>query len=222
MAAEIHHKGWDWTRVEETAWTDASDEFLPTALRWAKQYHTAIDIGAGKGRHALLLDRLGLSVLAVDLSPSGIDVIRRKNEEAGGRVEAMQADMTALPAADGAFDCAICFHAVYHTDYPGLQKALAEIRRVLKPGGEAYITFNAKDNPSFARGMPEDGHTIYKTGGLEDGIPHTYVDLEDIRALLHGFVIINAQKFEEFVHHESPRRGVHYHVLVRKAGGNAE
>ncbi len=216
MAADIHHKGWDWTQVKETAWTEVSDEFLPTALRWARQYRSMIDIGAGKGRHALFMNGMGMDVLAVDLSPSGIDVIRMKNEQAGGSVKAVTADMTALPADDAAFDCAVCFHAVYHTDWQGLCRALAEIRRVLKPNGEVYLTFNAKDNPSFTRGVPVDGHTIYKTGGLEDGIPHTYVDIDDIRTLMDGFAIVNAQKIEGFVHHEKPTYGVHYYVLARK------
>lgn len=52
--------------------------------------------------------------------------------------------MTSLPYEDGKFDCVVCFHTIYHTDYSGMKNAISEIRRVLSDKGEAYITFNSK------------------------------------------------------------------------------
>ena len=60
---------------------------------------------------------------------------------------------------------------IYHSDYEGVKKALSEIHRVLKPGGEAYITFNAKDNPKFHVEFTTDGYTMIPQDGLEQGIP---------------------------------------------------
>ena len=216
MKKEIEHRGWDWTKVQEVAWTEAAPEFLPVALDWAQWYRTVIDIGAGRGRHALFLNRLGLDALAVDLSESAVDSIRARSAELGQSVTAVVGDMTALPAGDEAFDCAVVFHTIYHTGYRGVKAALDEIRRVLKPGGEVYLTFNAKDNPSFTRGIPVDEYTIYKEGGLEDHVPHTYLDMEDIETLMRAFVIIRAQKIQELTHNEKPVGGVHYFVRARK------
>lgn len=216
MAEEITHRGWDWTRVEASAWNEVAPEFLPVALRWAKRCKTMLDIGAGRGRNALFMAGLGLRVTAVDLSQSGIGQLLSAAAAAGHRVDAQAADMTALPFHDAAFDCAVCFHVLYHTDFRGMQKAVAELRRVLRPGGEAFITFNAKENPSFSRGTPVDGRTIYKTEGLEKDVPHTYVDWEDIRALLADFDLLEAQKTQEYVYRGAPSGGVHYFVLAKK------
>jgi len=60
----MQHLGWDWHRIEDTSWTEASEEFLPTALDWAKKFTSMLDIGAGKGRHAFFMAQMGLDVLS--------------------------------------------------------------------------------------------------------------------------------------------------------------
>jgi SAM-dependent methyltransferase len=216
MQREIIHKGWDWTTVGNASWDEVAAEFLPVAANWAQKFHSMIDIGAGRGRHALYMNQLGLSVLAVDLSESGVAIIRVKNAERGGSVDARVADMTSLPAEDETFDCAVCFHVIYHTDYAGVCKAVGEIRRVLKPGGEVFVTFNSKENPAFLRGTRVDDHTLYKNEGIEENIPHTYLDMPDIEALMDGFIFIKVQKIQDVYFMEKPSGGVHYFVHARK------
>ena len=50
------------------------------------------------------------------------------------------ADITRLPFASETFDWAISVAAYHHLDKKGVTEALGELRRVLKPGGEAFIT----------------------------------------------------------------------------------
>jgi len=55
-----------------------------------------------------------------------------------------QADITALPFADQSFDVVIAMHMLYHV--PDQEKAVAEMHRVLKPGGTLAVTNNGADN----------------------------------------------------------------------------
>lgn len=212
----VTHKGWEWDKIDPEKWNEISSEFLPVAIDWAGKFRSMIDIGAGKGRHALYMNRLGLAVQAVDLAESSIQIIKEKNAAQNGTVGAQLCDMTALPFADGSFDCAICFHAIYHTDLEGLKKAVAEIRRVLRSGGEAYITFNSKDNSSFQTGESIDNYTICKTEGVEAGIPHTYIDFDDLSWLMEGFALVKVQQIRNFIYQEHPTGGNHFYVLARK------
>ncbi len=214
MNNNVTHKGWQWQNV--SGWNTVSAEFLPVSFDWAEKFHTMVDIGAGKGRHSFHMDKLGLSVKASDISESSIKIIEQKNSELGCNVKACQADMTALPFSDNEFDCAVCFHTIYHTDYQGLLKAVGEIKRVLRSGGEAYITFNSKGNASFQRGVCVDKHTIYKTEGIEKDIPHTYIDFDDLPEILDGFTLVKVQLIKNFVYNASPAGGEHYYVLARK------
>lgn len=68
--------------------------------------------------------------------------------------------------------------------------------------GEAYITFNSKENVSFNEEDTIDGNTIIKESEIEDGIPHCYVDEKEIEDLLSSFQIISLSKITEYVRKE--------------------
>ena len=213
---KVIHKGWDWKNINSETWNTVSAEFLPISIDWASNFHSMVDISAGKGRHSFYMNKLGLSVSAVDLSESSVEIIRHKNQEQGCSVEVFQSDMIKLPFADNQFDCAICFHTIYHTNLDGLVKSIEEIKRVLKSGGEVFITFNSKDNDSFKKGKSVDNYTIYKTSGIENGIPHSYIDFDDLSWIMKGFKLIKVQQIRNFVYKEEPVGGNHYYVLARK------
>lgn len=59
-------------------------------------------------------------------------------------VTGQQADVAALPFADGSFDVVIAMHMLYHV--PDQAKAVAELHRVLKPGGTLAVTNNGAGN----------------------------------------------------------------------------
>jgi SAM-dependent methyltransferase len=59
-------------------------------------------------------------------------------------VAGVLADVSALPFADGSFDTVIAMHMLYHV--PDQAKAVAELHRVLKPGGMLAVTNNGADN----------------------------------------------------------------------------
>lgn len=212
----VEHKGWDWKNVQSESWNIISEEFLPIALSWCEKFESILDVGAGKGRHAMFFAKNGLKSCAVDFSKDGIDYISAKSKESNLEIDARVADMTELPFDNESFDGVICFHTIYHSDYQGVKKALSEIHRVLKPGGEAYITFNAKDNPNFIEEQSVDGYTMIPDEGMEKGIPHCYVDAKDIFEIMDGFDIISLNETINFVRRGEMTRGIHYFVHVAK------
>lgn len=87
-----------------------------------------LEVGSGLGEFAERLRReLGAEVVAVDLSPRMIELARARG--VGGVV----GDVRRLPFEDAAFDCAVANWMLYHV--PDLERALAELARVLRPGG---------------------------------------------------------------------------------------
>jgi ubiquinone/menaquinone biosynthesis C-methylase UbiE len=101
-----------------------------------------LDIGTGPGRVPLLVARRcpGLVVEGVDLSAEMIERATRTAAEAGasaGRLTYRVADVRTLPHADGSVDLVVSSLSLHHwVDVPA---GLAEIRRVLRPGAEAWI-----------------------------------------------------------------------------------
>ena len=90
-----------------------------------------LDVGCGTGRVAALAAERGARVTAVDVSPAMVAVARRAPELASARVEVMDAQYLALP--DAAFDAAVASFSLMFCPEP--DRAAAEVRRVLRPGG---------------------------------------------------------------------------------------
>jgi sarcosine/dimethylglycine N-methyltransferase len=99
-----------------------------------------LDIGARDARYALtLVERFGCRVVAVDPVARHVEEGRAAVVAGGhaGRIEVVQGQIEAIPAEDGMFDLVFCRDVLSHI--PDLPTALAECRRVSRPGGHMLI-----------------------------------------------------------------------------------
>jgi SAM-dependent methyltransferase len=94
-----------------------------------------LEIGAGTGYFALNLLQAGVVSEAVctDIAPGMLRALERNAARLGLAVETAACDAEALPFPDASFDV-VFGHAVLH-HLPDLERAFAEFRRVLRPGG---------------------------------------------------------------------------------------
>jgi ubiquinone/menaquinone biosynthesis C-methylase UbiE len=108
-------------------------ELLPKDL-------VVLDVGTGTG---FMLEGVARRVdrcIGVDSSPAMLEQARANLESAGllGGVELRQGDMESLPVADGEVDVVLANMALHHAEAP--DEALAEMARVLSPGGRVVLT----------------------------------------------------------------------------------
>jgi len=99
-----------------------------------------LDVGARDAKHAIRLERdFELDVTALDPLPLHYDLARQAVSEAGAGVEVVQGSAEELPFPGDSFDWIWCRDVLSHAD---IDRALAEFRRVLAPGGSAvaYVT----------------------------------------------------------------------------------
>ena len=94
----------------------------------------ALDIGCGTGHHVQWLRARGYEVVGVDGSADMLRLARENNP--GVRFE--QCDVESLPLPDGAFDLILCVEVLRYLPSP--HRALAEMARVLRPGGLTLAT----------------------------------------------------------------------------------
>ncbi|WP_026615664.1 class I SAM-dependent methyltransferase [Ensifer aridi] len=92
-----------------------------------------LDVGCGTGSLTFALARAAdlSEIAAIDYSPVFVEEAIRRNTDP--RINIRQADACALPFADGAFDRALALLVLHFVPEAG--KAVAEMRRVVRPGG---------------------------------------------------------------------------------------
>lgn len=101
---------------------------------------TIVDLGCGTGQltRRLLDERPDVAVLGVDPSAGMLArAARRLRTQPRDRVGLVRADATALPLASDRADTVVCSESFHW--YPDHEAALAEIARVLRPGGRLVI-----------------------------------------------------------------------------------
>jgi SAM-dependent methyltransferase len=97
------------------------------------------DLGCGPGRVAAFLAARGLDVIGVDLSPEMVGMARSAHP--GIRFE--EGELAALPFPDASLAAAVCWYSVIHTPPDSLDAVCAELRRVVVPGGQVLVAFQA-------------------------------------------------------------------------------
>jgi ubiquinone/menaquinone biosynthesis C-methylase UbiE len=124
----------EWDRVRGELFGETSDlQLLPALLDPAVAVG---DLGCGSGRLAATIAPYAHSVVAVDSSPEMLEVARARL--AGfGNVEIKQGRIEELPLASSSLDLALVVHLLHHVEDPSA--ALAEVARVLRPGGRLVV-----------------------------------------------------------------------------------
>ena len=191
----------DWKAVEDkSAWLDPCEESYYYAEKWKREGRKSIlDLGCGLGRHSVLFAKYGFKVTAVDISEEALAHLKKLSKELGTEICCRRADMEALPFADDAFDCIFAMHSAGHADSKGMDLVMSEIKRTLKPDGTVFMTLNSKETWTYAEsGLPKvDDNTVIKTDGPEQGVPHYFVDKEDIKRLFSDFELSKVRHIDD-------------------------
>jgi ArsR family transcriptional regulator len=133
---EAHAGEWDAIRSLHVA--EEQVEAAMSAALGEARIERLIDIGTGTGRMLELFAPRAASALGIDRSSEMLRLARAKLSEQGlGNAELRQADLYALPMADGQADAAILHHVLHFAQQPGA--AIREAARVLGTGGRLLI-----------------------------------------------------------------------------------
>ena len=124
-----------------------------------------LDAGCGRGELLLACAGQGASVAGVDYSEAAVELTRETLAGVKG-AEVERADLTALPFADASFDRVLLGDVIEHVDPEQEPLVLAELRRVLRPGGRLIV--HTAPNRYFLRFGWPPARLLMRLGGHRD------------------------------------------------------
>jgi len=117
-----------------------------------------IDVGCGEGRFSRMLAERGATCVGIDPTPGLVAAARDR-----GGMAPVRAVAEAMPLRDGAFDLAISYITL--VDIEGYAEAIAEMSRLLRPGGRVVAVnigfVSASVGPGSAWQRDADGNELY-------------------------------------------------------------
>ncbi len=209
---------WDrrWASAEGRAdWIEPEADVvaLPPVLK-ERGARRVLDLGCGVGRHALFFAEHGFAVSAIDGSATGIAVAGETARARGLALDLRQGDADALPFADGAFDYVLSWNVIYHGTLGDVGRRLAEVWRVLRPGGLYQGTMLPTRNANYGIGRRIAPDTFVNDAIEERAHPHCYCDAAGLVALFAGFELLSlVQRL-----HKKPGSW-HWHILAERRPG---
>ncbi len=144
------------------------DEFKALARATAEKLPpraSVLEVAPGPGYFAIELAKLGdYQITGLDISETFVEIARANAAEAGVRVDFQQGNTSKMPAEDASFDYLLCRAAFKNFSEP--VRALQEMYRVLKPGGQALIIDMRGDASNESIKQAVDGMSLGAVNGL--------------------------------------------------------
>jgi SAM-dependent methyltransferase len=156
-----------------------------------------LEVGCGTGLATAELVRFGVDVSGLDLSPGMLEVARERLPDVRFEV----GSMLELPHPDSSFGGVVAWYSTIHVPDDLLPVALAELARILRPGGYLALAFQVGDEPrhmtsalgheitlDFHRRQPDQMASLLAAAGVPVEVSTVRVARED-ELTPHAFLL---------------------------------
>jgi len=148
----------------------------------AQGLRKALDIGCGWGRHLIWLAEMGWRVTGIDWAQAAVHHSREALEERRLEGSVIKGDYRRIPFRDGEFQLVIATDVLHHGRLADFKRALAELKRVLRHGGQAFISLpSVRNMPQPLAGSWVEEGTVVLHEGPEAGLPHHFFTEDEVR-----------------------------------------
>jgi SAM-dependent methyltransferase len=193
---ELHEK----PRFRPVYPTDHVVRFLMANRDLLEKHHPArfLDIGMGAGRHTKLAAEQKFQAFGMDFSIVGVQHARERLLAAGLQGGLAQASMLALPYRDCSFAVVVSYGVFNYGTADEMKQAVAEVHRILVPGGKAFVMLRTTDDYRFGKGT-QLGHNTFQLNISETNELHStqhFLAAEDVPVYFANFSQVIFEKTE--------------------------
>lgn len=178
----------------------------PRQIETRRPIQRILDLGCGSGRHVVFFAGLGLPVVGIDVSDRALDACRAWLSEEGLEAELGMARVDDLPYPTDHFDVAVSHGVLDHVTLAEARSAIAELRRVLRPGGLLHLNLRMTESYDWGRGEEIEPGTFRLAEGPERGLPQHFYSEAEIEDLLEGLHVLDWETQIRLLDREETRR----------------
>jgi ubiquinone/menaquinone biosynthesis C-methylase UbiE len=132
--------------LEEVSFRQRRDFTIAQILETVPAGGRVLDLGCGTGPVVAELRRLGFDCVGLDYSQDMLEFAKQRLRASGlDDSQILQGDCRHTPFPDARFDAVVCLGVISYVE--NYEVVLAEIRRILKPGGVLVVSFRNRFNP---------------------------------------------------------------------------
>jgi SAM-dependent methyltransferase len=170
-----------------------------------------LEVGCGTASNLWFAAREGFAVAGVDASASAIRTAQERFRDEGLQADLRTADFTALPFADRTFDLALDRAALSCCGRSAARRAIGELARVLRPGGQLLFMPYSSGHSSRASGKPGLDELVLgiSAGTLVGAGQICFWSEDDIRAAFARGWMVEKLEHVEAREHIDRAQGVH-------------
>jgi SAM-dependent methyltransferase len=170
-----------------------------------------LEIGCGAGNNLWFAAREGFTVFGIDGSPSAIEYARKRFADEGLGGDFRIVDFVKLPFKDNTFDFVIDRAALTCSTTSDAAKTIAEVKRVLLPGGKFFFNPYSDHHSSHVSGITgPDGLTVDISGGTLTGIgPVRFYGKREILGMFGAGWKVTGLRHVEFMDELTPPYDCH-------------
>lgn len=183
-------QGWEKIYKEKG---EVYSDVIPKIKKYAKifkkkQYKNILDLGCGTGRHSIYLAQKGFVIYSLDISKTGIDILKKKAKSLDlTNIKFKVHDMKKIPCPNNFFDAVICIFTLGHGVLKDNEKTINEIYRVLKPKGIIITELMSVKDKTYGKGKKVEENTFLGSMKEDKHMLHHYFTKEEIKDLFSRF-----------------------------------
>ncbi len=150
--------------------------FLPTGAK-------VLELGCGDGKTLSKLVTSGFNVTGIDVSPNAVKLAQ---EKVGGNAKLVLGNVCSLPFPANSFDAVVAVHVFDHLSAKERQKAIREVKRVLKRNGLLFFQGFSKSDARFGKGIQVEENTFRR----KNNVWYHYFSVVEVKRLFSGFKVV--------------------------------
>ncbi len=214
-----------WSEQAKNGWgSKGPDPFVTDFFREhmqeldTRERRIVVDIGCGTGDNVIFFAQNGCEVIGIEPAPLMRERALQAVVAAGQQAKIIDGESSSLPFKDTSVDLVLSLGVSHHGMWKSAQRDVAEIARVLKPGGYTLFRVRSVHDTHIAHEQIEDvGFTARDIEGIKKGIIQHYFTEEELRQLGKDSGLEIVGNPSERVQQFGPRQRVRWRIVYRKA-----